>query len=675
MQTRPKPPQRNHSLRKGVLGLMALSLALHSGCTPLQGLVLKSGPPEAGPASALSQVSPDQAPAPLLAAPARIDQENNAAAVAALGQELTAISAQAATSEDVEPVAADGRPSPQLIGPLLDPLFEPSLEAEPEAYAELEEMPAEELTEEQFLELAGMDDSADPFLSGEFEPLDTEDIPLPGPNDFGTLDGAQVDTSNIGDLTEFSDLDTQYDLPVVMNEQVKFFIDQYQTSHRKVFARWLARSGRFLPLIQEELAKAGLPQDLCYLPMIESGFRVNAYSPAKAVGAWQFIQSTGKMYDLTINKEIDERCDPVKSTRAAIRFLSDLYDDFQSWPLAIAAYNAGGGRIRTAVEKTGSTDFWELAKSRYLVSETKYYVPKLMAAIIVAKNPEKYGFTDIEYEEPLAFETVRVPKATHLAAVALAAGTHLDDIYNLNRHLRRAVTPSSQKYCELCVPVGTSELITQNLPLVRTTVTTKFKTHVVKKKDTAARISKKYGINQKTLLKVNRLRTAKLKPGLRLQIPYQVKSYQLTAKSDRRVAAAPAPPDQEISREPIRHRVRPGESLYQLARRYNVTVEKIAAWNKLSDPRRLSVGQTLAIYADNRTATQEAAKVVAAPEERLATNTPPSFYEVRNGDTLFDIARKFQTTPEKIRELNSLDGNTIHPGLRLRLGNDDDGNA
>ena len=517
------------------------------------------------------------------------DQENDDAVVDALAALAPAKPEAPIGAGPAEP--ADNETSPRLIGPLLDPLFEPQ-----DLAFGVEQ--AEELVEELFAE----EDPTDPLLTGELEPLSIEDIPLPGPNDFGSLEGMQADTRGFWDLAEFSDPDTQYDLPVVLNEQVKFFLDQFMTSHRGVFARWLARSGRFLPMIQEELDKAGLPLDLCYLPMIESGYRVTAYSPAKAVGAWQFIPGTGKMYDLTINKEVDERRDPVKSTRAAIRFLSDLYEDFQSWPLALAAYNAGGGRIRSAIKKAGSSDFWELAKSPYLPSETKYYVPKLMAAVIVAKNPGKYGFDEIEYEAPLAFETVQVPRSTPLAAVALAAGTDLEEIYNLNRHLRKPLTPNDQKYCQICVPVGTSELITENLPLVRTTVTTRYKTHVVKKKDTVARISKKYEISKQTLLKANKLSEAKLKPGLSLKIPYQVKSYKLIDKPEQRLAVNRAEQSEEAGREPIRHKVRAGDTLYQLSRRYKVSMEKIVSWNNLRDPRRLSVGQVLDIYLNDRSA-------------------------------------------------------------------------
>ena len=591
----PEKPARTAGKIPAAAALFALFLlAGLPACVTARKVVALPPTPAAVEAPPVALAAAPRPPDPTNSAPiTRFDQENDDPVVDRLAG-LAPMEHPPADTPASGAEADDDETPPRLIGPLLDPIFEPSsLEAEilPGGEDQLEELFAEEPGEGE--------DDGDPLLTGDLEPLNLEDIPLPSPDGFGSLEGLGADTADLGDLAEFSDPDVQYDLPMVLNEQVRFFIDQYLTSHRKVFARWLARSGRFLPMIQEELAKAGLPQDLSYLPMIESGFRVTAYSPAKAVGAWQFIQSTGKLYGLTVNKEIDERCDPVKSTGAAIRFLSDLYEEFNSWPLALAAYNSGGGRVRNAIEKTGSTDFWELAKSRYLPAETKYYVPKLLAAIIVAKNPDRYGFDEVEYESPLAYETVEVPASTHLAAVALAAGTGLEDIHSLNRHLRRAVTPSGQKICQLCVPVGTSELINQNLPLVRTTVTTKFKTHVVKKKENAARISKKYGISKQTLLKVNRLREARIKPGLRLQIPYQVKSFRLADKPEPRQAAAQSRQPEESGREPIRHRVRAGESLYQLSRRYNVSIEKIVSWNNLRDPRRLSVGQVLDIYPDD----------------------------------------------------------------------------
>jgi membrane-bound lytic murein transglycosylase D len=490
-------------------------------------------------------------------------------------------------------------------------------------------------------------------FAGELEPLSTEEIPLPGPNEFGSLESEAANTDNIEELAEVSEPNVSYDFPIIINEQVEFFLDMFQNSKRETFGRWLARSGRYLPMIQEELADAGLPLDLCYLPMIESGFRLTAYSRARAVGPWQFMLGTGKLYGLNVNDHVDERRDPIKSTKAAIRFLSDLYDEFQSWPLAVAAYNAGGGRVRSAIRKTGSTDFWDLAKSEHLKKETKYYVPQLMAAIIIAKNPVAYGFEGIEYEEPLSFENIEVPKWTSLQAVALAADTPLEEIYDLNRHLRRAITPADKKYCRLRVPVGKKDRITRDLPRVAATVSTDYKTHVVKKGETVTRICNKYSIDKKTLLKANNLRTANLLAGQRLRIPYRTTSYKLLDKS---LAAARIGPADKAPENLVKHKILPGESISELARRYNVPMTMIAAWNGLDNLNRIRAGQTLAFYLQDMPAVTGGAQ-----------NGRPTYYKVQGGDTLWTIAQKFQTTPDKIRRWNRLEGDLIHPGLRLLL--------
>jgi len=177
-----------------------------------------------------------------------------------------------------------------------------------------------------------------------------------------------------------------YDFPVVINKQVEAYLDIFQNRQNKTFRRWLVRSGKYLPMFQKELRDAGLPEDLAYLAMIESGFNQRAYSRAKAVGLWQFMKGTGKDYNLKINNYVDERRHAEKSTKAAIGFLSDLYAEFGDWHLAVAAYNAGGGKIRRGLKRYKADNFWSLAQHRYLHLETKRYVPKLIAAIIIAKT-------------------------------------------------------------------------------------------------------------------------------------------------------------------------------------------------------------------------------------------------------------------------------------------------
>ena len=258
-----------------------------------------------------------------------------------------------------------------------------------------------------------------------------------------------------------------YDFPLTMNDQVEYYLDFFTNRHRKTFARWLARSSRYLPMIKEEFAKAGLPLDLAYLPMIESGFNTTVSSRASAVGTWQFMRATGQNYGLTVNNYVDERRDPVKSTKAAAAYLSKLYKDFDSWHLAVAAYNAGEGKIKKAMKQSDTDDFWEIAQSQYIHSETKLYVPQLIAAIMIAKDPEKYGFDNIDYDEPLEYETVHVPRGTPIKAVALACNLPDEEILVLNRHLSKAITPPSEADYPLRVPPGKKDLVDKNLPRVR----------------------------------------------------------------------------------------------------------------------------------------------------------------------------------------------------------------
>jgi len=319
-----------------------------------------------------------------------------------------------------------------------------------------------------------------------------------------------------------------YDFPLKMNDQVEYYLDLFQNRNHKTFARWLARSARYLPMIKEEFTKAGLPLDLAYLPMIESGFNTTVSSRASAVGTWQFMRATGQNYGLTVNRYVDDRCDPVKSTKAAAAYLSKLYKDFDSWHLAVAAYNAGEGKIRKAMKQSDTDDFWEIAQSQYIHSETKLYVPQLIAAIMIAKDPKKYGFDDIDYDEPLDYETVRVPCGTSLKAVALACGLPDEDILILNRQLSRAITPPSEGDYPLRVPPGKKALVIKNLPRVRAVKVTEFNTHEVRRGETLTTISRKYKLSKTTLLKANNLEQERLSLGQHLRIPYQTTAYKLS---------------------------------------------------------------------------------------------------------------------------------------------------
>jgi membrane-bound lytic murein transglycosylase D len=493
----------------------------------------------------------------------------------------------------------------------------------------------------------------------------------------------------------YSEDEAEYDFPVTINRQVQYYLDSFTGKDRYNFGLWLARSGRYVPMIQQQLVEAGLPKDLAYLAMIESGYNERAYSRAKAVGIWQFIKSTGRNYGLQINAYVDERRDPIKSTRAAVAYLSALYNEFGSWYLAVAAYNAGEGKIRKAIRKYETTDFWEIAQGRYLKLETKRYVPKLIAAIMISKEPENYGFDNIRYEEPLEYETVDVPRWTSVKAVAVACDMHPDELKKYNNELRRDFTPPESSPYPFKIPVGKGQEVEKNLPRVQAVVSTSFKTHTVRSGETLNSICKKYGLTKTVVLKSNNLRSAGLQPGQRLRIPYQTTTYEMLPEGSvsRGYLAAEA-----LDGNFIIHKVRAGDTIYELARIYSVPVHLIAAWNDIQDISRIRAGEQLVFYVRKAETTQVAsvsssgtqtAKVLTPERLKEAVKddtgqqrkgepavlpaepeNPDSgeYYLVQEGDSLWSIARRYNLDPRELRIRNGLASNVIHPGDRLLVG-------
>jgi membrane-bound lytic murein transglycosylase D len=460
--------------------------------------------------------------------------------------------------------------------------------------------------------------------------------------------------------------DVTYDFPIVVNKQVEFYLDLFQNRQRSYFEKWLARSTKYIPFIREQLKEAGLPQDLAYLAMIESGFNPSAYSKSHAVGLWQFMKYTGIDYGLQVNSHIDERRNPEKSAQAAIQYLSDLYGEFNSWYLAVAAYNAGQGTIRRAIERCSTRDFWALAGKKHLKLETKHYVPKLIAAIILAKNPEKYGFTNIQYQEPVQYDIIEVPPMTDLQAVALAGNHDVETLRGLNNELLKWQTPPGRKPYELKIPSGSKSLVAKNLTRLHPVVTTDYKTHVVKKGDTLTAICRQYNLNKTTLLKANNLQSAKLLTGQRLRIPYQSTKYVLLKDGETPQSRfAKAEKDGQL----FLHVVKQGETLSRIAKLYNVTPEIIMQWNNLKNAHKIQAKQSLALYLDQPVLSDATVVSYNTPgKAAVATEIDQpqiTYYRVKNGDSLWAIARKFSVSPQELKRWNNLQSNLIHPGSQL----------
>jgi membrane-bound lytic murein transglycosylase D len=389
------------------------------------------------------------------------------------------------------------------------------------------------------------------------------------------------------------------DLPIELNDAVLASIELYQGRLRDWFTAALARGGRYLPTIRKVFAEEGIPQDLAYVALVESAFKPHALSRAKARGVWQFISSTGRRYGLEQDWWVDERSNPEKATRAAARYLKDLFQLFGDWNLALAGYNAGEQKVVRGLDRYGVADFWSLSRTRGLRRETKNYVPMIHAAIVVAKAPEKYGF-EVTPEPPLAYDTVSVEGPFDLRLVSECAGASLDDVRLLNPELRRLATPARRTF-EIKVPVGSGDKLSECLAAVPADERVRFRTHVVGRGQTLASIARQYGTRTADIAQANGL-----SPGKRLAV-----GTELIIPIDPKVkTAAPRPPTPAedgpiVARTSqggparVSYRIKPGDTLAAIASQYRTTVRDIQTWNGLRGSR-IAAGATLTIYTDRK---------------------------------------------------------------------------
>lgn len=293
-----------------------------------------------------------------------------------------------------------------------------------------------------------------------------------------------------------------YDIPMTDNQYVQKWIDYFTGRGRGHFARYLQRSGRFIPYMHTVLKKYGVPTDIVYLSMIESGFNTRAASWASAVGPWQFIKSTGAMYGLNVDYYVDERRDIEKSTHAAAQHLKDLHDEFGDWYLAFAAYNAGAGKVRNAINRNGS-NFWDMVQGNYLRQETKDYVPKILAAAMISKNPARYGFREVEYQVPIDYEKVKMTSTTDLEVAAECAGVDPDLVRLLNSELLQDMTPPHIQGYSLKIPRGTRDRFLKKYASLSPAQRMRSIEYVVRGGDSLDEISDRFGVSEAQIAKAN----------------------------------------------------------------------------------------------------------------------------------------------------------------------------
>lgn len=315
----------------------------------------------------------------------------------------------------------------------------------------------------------------------------------------------------------------EFSKAVVENPKVRYFVNYFSRSGKNEFEKILARGGKYLPMISAVLREEGLPDELAYLALIESGFAVGATSIHGAAGLWQFVPMTARKYGLRIDGWIDERRDPVKSTRAAAAYLKDLHDYFGRWYLATAAYNAGLGAVDRAFQNSRSREFSSLADNAKLREETRNFVPKFVAATLIATNPQQYGFGSIPYESPLEYEEIEIAAPVKLEALAAMAGTELSTLRELNPSLLRSSIPPGEKSFRVKIPTGAVAAFTkaaERQKEVRTD-SAHVVTHEVKKGETLFSIAKRYGQGVRALMEFNGLSDSRLRIGQKLQILLQ----------------------------------------------------------------------------------------------------------------------------------------------------------
>ncbi len=435
-----------------------------------------------------------------------------------------------------------------------------------------------------------------------------------------------------------------YDLPIDHNERVASIITMFQERRRDWFQEALRRSGRYIDYARSVFREEGLPEDLVYLAMVESAFKARAVSRANARGIWQFIYGTGRLYGLRQDYWVDDRFNPEKSTRAAARHLKDLYEDFGDWYLVMAAYNAGPNKVKRAIARTGSRDFWKLSRTRYLRRETKSYVPLILATVVIAKDPARYGF-DTERDPPWQFDVVEIDSPVDLGTAAKCSGVSLSEMKELNPELRRWVTPVNRPQYSLRIPQGSLDAFREAFDAIPPEERVRFVAYTVRRGDTLSQIASRYRTSVTALVDANNIRRRSLiRPGQVLTVPVPAGTPARSESTPWTGEVSGAFSDGQV------YVVQPGDTLGEIAEGQGVSLSRLRRWNGLEGRSRIYPGQRLVIHGQGRSEGQR--RVV---------------YRVRRGDTLTTIARRFGVRVAEIRQWNNRSHDRIIAGESLEI--------
>ncbi len=442
-----------------------------------------------------------------------------------------------------------------------------------------------------------------------------------------------------------------YDLPLPspVPSRVLRALQVFTGFGRGYFARWLQRKSRFEAFIAGRLAERGLPKDLLYLAMVESGFNPMAWSHAKASGLWQFIGVTARRYGLRDDWWVDERRDPTRATEAALDYLEDLHAEFGDWHLAMAAYNCGENRIRKQRERDSLLGYWDMD----LPVETRFYIPKILAAMIIGHDPEAFGFPKDGGDSPWRGDTVTARRCLMLRGVARVLGITEDSLKSLNPSLRRWCTPPGRNAFCLRLPEGGRDRYYANIQRIDTATLTSWRRHAVGRGENLLNIASRYGVSIAAIQGANRMRNTRLRKGqvLIIPVPEGAPGREPEAETARARSAVAA-----------QYKVQKGETLYDLARRFRISVSALRAANGMPQSAVLNAGKTLRI--------PQGTAALAMREEASVPQTPVAHasrkvYVVRKGESLYSIAKTLGLKQDELRQWNGLRGTSVLVGQKL----------
>lgn len=422
-------------------------------------------------------------------------------------------------------------------------------------------------------------------------------------------------------------LHVPHDLPLTVNKPVLMYLNFFETPRgRSIIEHSLDRAGRYMGMVRRILKQEGLPEDLMYLPLPESGYQPRAVSRVGARGLWQFMPGTGRLYGLKINQWEDQRMDPEASTVAAAQHLRDLYNTFHDWYLVLAAYDSGTITVAQAIARTGYADFWQLYRLNALPVETKNYVPIMLAMTLVAKDPSLYGI-HVDPAKPIPMQSFRPGRSVDLRLVADAVGAKLSTLRELNPALFGVVTPNDSTY-ELHIPAGTLNRLRTTLASIPPSHWVGWRLHRVTPEDTLASVARRYHMRPVALAEANDISPgSSLAPGKLLLVP------------------APLLP------AVIYYRVRPGDTLGGIAMRYHVYVRDLRIWNRLRS-NLIRVGQLLRIYTRQGVARYEPVSRRRYRREHYPAHRGAVVHIAHWGDSFWSIARAYGVTVEELRRAN-----------------------